>query len=90
MKKKIVAALNLKKELISDPITKLFGVSEYDVSLHTIYKFPSAYCLPIIYNMKEIRLIFPFLVRLQKFRISGKTKKSIIFCKYHSLLVYFN
>ena len=51
-KKKIVAALNLKKELISDPITKLFGVSEYEVSLHKIYKFPSAYCLLIIYNMK--------------------------------------
>ena len=33
MKKKIVAALNLKKELISDPITKLFGVSEYEVSV---------------------------------------------------------
>ena len=43
---------NLKKELISDPITKLFGVSEYEVSLHKIYKFPSACCLSIIYNMK--------------------------------------
>ena len=50
MKKKIVATLNLKKKIISDSIAKLFGVSEYEVSIHKIYKFPSAYCLPITYE----------------------------------------
>ena len=35
MKKKVVAALNLKN-LITDSITKLFGVSEYEVSLQKI------------------------------------------------------
>lgn len=44
--------MEFEKKLISDSITKLLGVSEYEVSLHNTYKFPSVCSLPIIYNMK--------------------------------------